>query len=754
MAENSKDYDSLTYGSNYKIERSDFDDRQENTRGSIHRIQGTYIGSGSVSVPNPVLDSPVSLNGFVGAGTFIDPNGKAFGWDVSQTFDVSQASHGASIGSTAPATPSTLRYIVISANHVTVETDGRVDAEGAAYNHEQNSSFEKRVYQTTDIASPDDIEANVTLKALINTVIAAGSLPIAVYKREFGVASVDDVWNICSRAFQEGDPIVTRLTDRSMLAYGSMPAIADDDAAVAAAGGIVGGTGGEVIFTGGEIIHIGWIDNANTLNGAPAVHKVAVVMPVITVPVAATTASFTIRMHLDKNRVPVITTGLGDFPNDADLGLLQHGTDGDANHGFRSTLIDIPLCQVETGAPGSTPTVTVLVNSVRSVSGELTPFTPTAAWADAAGLFPSTLNVSAGMNAIVTDLAAITGDDKVGSDISSLWPSAASGTVQAVDNVSDALNFLIDDVADEGNGNSSGGARVGKTTTSLWENGAAITGSNVHQLVDEIIDSLAANSGSVTGATRLGVDGNESAGPDLGLVGTGSIQEALETLDSFKGSISNLPSPQTWGTQLQIFEDVNISDALNVIGLADFSALVTIDGGMNVETGTLDVQTTLDVTGIALVREEFRQQDDTRNALVKDAATAPLHWRQLGGQINHNDTSQKTLGDVITNTELSENSAFVIEGTFLTWIDNTADSCRYLKFRLIGTVVSGSPHVYTFDEVFSDSFSQTGAGAHALTTAFVDDGSGNLEFRITSDTGSLLLNYMLTFKRMILARDQ
>ena len=756
MAENSKDYDSRTYGAGYKIGRTDFDNRQANTRGSIHRIQGEYIGSGSVSIPTPVLDNPVSLNGFVGAGNFIDPNGKAFGWDVSQTFDVSQSTFGAIIGSTAPATPNTLRYIVIAANHVIVDTDGRVDTDGAAYNHQQNSSFEKRVYQTADISAPDAIEDNVTLKALINTIIAAGSLPIAVYKRDFGVANVDDVWNVCSRAFQEGDPITTRLTDRSMLAYGSMPAIADDDASIAAAGGIVGGTGGEVIFTGGEVIHIGWIDNANTLSGQPAVHRVAVIMPVITVPVVATTSSFTIRMHLDKNRVPVITAGDGDFPNDADLGLLQHGTDGDANHGYRPTLIDIPLCQVETGVAGTLPTVEILVNSVRSVSGELTPFTPTAAWFDASGIFPTTANVAAALNAIVTDLNdSGLGAGRVGGAVATPWPAASTGAAtQAGATVGAILGGIVNDLNGEDTDDACGAAHIGKSTASQWADASSVVGTTVHALIDAVIDGLADAVGP-DGATRVGYDGGNSTGPDLPALGTGSsIEAALQTLDVLKGSLGNLPSPQVWGTQRQFFEDVTISNDLSVIGLTEMDEVIVDGTSFDVVGGTLDVQTTLDVTGIAIVREEFRQIDDTRNALIKDAVTAPLEWRQLGIQVNHNDTSQKTLGDVISSAELSENSSFFIEGVLTSWLDNTADSVRYLKIRLIGTVVSGSPHVYTVDLTTSDGFSQGTAGAQVLTTAFVDDGSGNLELRITSDTGSIIMNYLFNFNRMILTLDQ
>lgn len=370
MAVNSSDLDKQTYGRGYRVERTDLNEIQENSRGAVRRIRQTLSGWGSVGTPATVAaQSPASLSIDVGPGEYIDGQGRGFRNDSSFAQSLDQATHGSILGSTAPTTSGTVRYVVFAGIYEEVESDQRTDTNGQTYNHRQEGGFQEQVWQTANITAPDVLEDNAVLAALLNTIIATGAVPIAVGVRAFGATTISTVWNVTRRIFEEGDPVADRDNIRDMLAFSELPVVANASGTIAATGTAVPGQGGSVTIPGGERIHITWQDHAD----GDKLKRISVTLPATTVAVNATSTSHMIRMYVDRDRNAVIYRGLGTYQADPDFGLLSRGTDGGTAQGSRATLIDIPLLQVHTGASGTTPDVEQIQNSPRPVDTGDTP---------------------------------------------------------------------------------------------------------------------------------------------------------------------------------------------------------------------------------------------------------------------------------------------------------------------------------------------------------------------------------------------
>lgn len=363
MAINSKDIDKQTYGEGFQVQTSDLDEIQQNPQAAIRRMQLNFVGVGaSGAKPAATLDSPASGNIFLGSADFIDPTGKAFGWNNSQTVDMLSATAGASQGSTAPSASGNLRYIVAAAKYLLVESDDRTDASGNPYKFRQEAGFQIDTYQTADISSPDVIEDNTTLTALLATIKSDGYVPIAVAKRDFGSIVVDQIWNVTQAVWESATPQADRVDVRNMQAYHGLPIVANASGTVANTSSAVPASGGQVDITGGEVIHMNWIDHAD----GDTLKRIKVTLPAATLQVENTSSEYVIRMYVNRDGTPVLYRGEGIYPEDAYFGDLSRGTDGGSNQGSAATLIDIPLLKVVTGSANTIPTVTQIVNDARS----------------------------------------------------------------------------------------------------------------------------------------------------------------------------------------------------------------------------------------------------------------------------------------------------------------------------------------------------------------------------------------------------
>lgn len=378
MTQNSRDIDSQTYGNGFLFMRSDAEEIQSNVVGSMHRVQRELIGWGCTSsVPTCVVEDPATLNVKIGSAYFIDPNGKGFGWESVQVVSCGTSTAGAILGSTAPNAVGTLRYIVIAAKHKIDNQQQKFDNQGLPYYWKQISSYEILVYQTADIASPDDALANVTLRTLRAQIVSDGAVPIVITRRLQGSNVVDWVWVVAKRTFAEGDPVATREMHRKLSAFSALPIVANSSGTINVTPQAVPGSGGQVTIAGGEKIQIGWIDRSktDTVDGLPQRLEITLPAQIIATPTVNT--KYMLRMYIDqRTREPVVYIGTTNFGylTDPDFGLLSTGTSGGVDQGSRPTLLDIPFAQIDTGIAGSLPTVILITNSVRTTSGIFMPW--------------------------------------------------------------------------------------------------------------------------------------------------------------------------------------------------------------------------------------------------------------------------------------------------------------------------------------------------------------------------------------------
>ena len=379
MAENSADIDKQTYGKGFPMQRSDMDELQLNVVGAVHRIQKQMVGHGSVlSVPSIVLEDPLTLNVKIGTAALIDGNGKAIAWNGVQTVSCSASTHG-SVGSTAPNAIGSIRYIVVAAKHKFLDQEAKVDAEGVPYFWKQISSYELRVYQTGDIAAPDDALVSNTLKTLLSSIKNDDAAePIVVVRRAQGASVLDNwMWVVLARIFLDGGNTTTQEVSRRIDLFSALPVIANDSGTVVVNPTAVPGNGGSVTIVGGEKVQIGWLDYTHTDIAGSYPMRIEVTVPAGVLATTVTNSVYMLRMYIDeRTRQPIlyVSNNTAGYLKDTDWGLLTHGTPAAANAGSRPTLIDIPLAEIKTGNSGVAPTVTLQNNSVRTANNVFLPW--------------------------------------------------------------------------------------------------------------------------------------------------------------------------------------------------------------------------------------------------------------------------------------------------------------------------------------------------------------------------------------------
>jgi len=354
-------YDHKKFYDGYKPGQSDFDTLHNNIRSAFARIQRTIVGSGALQKLTVEAQTPASL--FVGIAPcdLIAPDGFSFGWESTQLVNCSQSTHGSVLGSTAPLTNGAKRYIVLAGAYKTAESDQRIDAHGNSIFFNQDSSFEIRVYQTNDVAIADDKFDSVTLDTLLNSIRTANAIPMVVIERDFGQTAIQqsDIYVLVQYVgVDEGNLESEARAVRRHHAYGGIPAVQNDTGTVAANATSVPGAGGRLSVTGGEIVSMNWLDPV-----LDEIKTITVTVPAKIIDFANPNTKYMVRMKVGNDRIPVIYSGTGEFGLDPDISPTGTGNEGGSELGFRATMMDIPLFQVETGLTGTIPTVTAIVNN-------------------------------------------------------------------------------------------------------------------------------------------------------------------------------------------------------------------------------------------------------------------------------------------------------------------------------------------------------------------------------------------------------
>jgi hypothetical protein len=136
--------------------------------------------------------------------------------------------------------------------------------------------------------------------------------------------------------------------------------------------------------------------------------------------------------------------------------------------------------------------------------GDVIEFLATGAWADASEIVAT--DVSAAINEIVADLAAFAGAARVG--------SAAYTTAGGYCDLADGdIQAALVDIADAVDGHIGGGAPAHPASAVTFSAHSWIAASDVQAAVEEIVDDLALQTGTVSGSRRIGLEAI-SATPD------------------------------------------------------------------------------------------------------------------------------------------------------------------------------------------------------------------------------------------------
>jgi hypothetical protein len=364
----SEHFDQRHWYNGFQPGQADCDQLQSFQDEAFTRIQLNYTGPGAAVPFTCSGQIPATLIIGIGAAKFIGLNGKAFGWGSSQNVDLSTATQGSTLGPTSPLNVGNKRYIVVAGRHAYVESDSRIDRTGTPVNFQKNSSFELSVWQSTDVANADDIYTSSTLSTILSTIEAAGWLPIVVGTRAYGSSQIAtaDLWQLCKYVRTDKDPQGADKKTASHLAFGTLPSVhTSDGKAPITVQSVIGLTGRVNIAAFSA--SIGWKDTREN-----RMKMIEVDVASMTLDLTQTNKNHIIRMKIGPDRVPTIYaafcgTGTSNFGDDAYPGISGSSQSSANSAGFRATMVDMPLAQVNTGALDGTPTLTLINSGVQRV---------------------------------------------------------------------------------------------------------------------------------------------------------------------------------------------------------------------------------------------------------------------------------------------------------------------------------------------------------------------------------------------------
>lgn len=337
---------------------------------AFRRMQQVYISATGRPMVRPTFTQGGSFTVTVASNAGVTPDGYGVQWPVAGlAFDGSASTHGSFIGSTAPVTPSTKRYVILAVAHVFEETTPVVDKGGNTVNRIIDSKNEARVYQlNADVADADDWRVNAALQTQLDAVITDDAIPLLICERrqglsDFQAADIHPYERVIAEAGSLADEVEAI---RGIHAFSLVGKVMTSDGLVAATPNAVGGTPGSVTFSGGEELVLATVEKGTDGRyGKIVVRRVA--LPAATLALDTINTRYVIRAKLDndggitlyKGTTPTATT----YPDLSQTpGPFGTGTSGGTNQAFWTTAADIALCEALSGNNGDVPVLTFIDN--------------------------------------------------------------------------------------------------------------------------------------------------------------------------------------------------------------------------------------------------------------------------------------------------------------------------------------------------------------------------------------------------------
>ncbi len=215
-------------------------------------------------------------------------------------------------------------------------------------------------------------------------------------------------------------------------------------------------------------------------------------------------------------------------------------------------------------------------------------FTPElSSWSDTSKLVAT--NVQTAVDEIVTDLAATTGAQKIGTlALPGPWADGTAGPGGGL-NIIGTISSVISQLANKVNATDAGANKVGFFTSAGWADGTWLLSLNVREAIDEIVDTLAENNTGDDGAKKIGSDATLSdvTGADI------------------RAQLDNLADDWVKNSRTEtITGEKTFSNEVDFTDLVDFTAVVQFAGGGN----TIDVDAS-QTFGVELTDTGLRVND-------------------------------------------------------------------------------------------------------------------------------------------------
>ena len=354
-----------------KPEPVDFLNLLEPVKEALARVQKRFASEDARPMAIPAITLPGAFQVVISAGTSgnagVAADGYSVDWDLDLIFDATVATAGDSIGSTAPGTGAK-RYVVLAVRHKVVGSDPRTDKEGKTVYYDQTSTTQKLVYQTAaDNLLLDDYTNNAALIALVDSITADGSIPLAICEYKDGASDflVQDVHPNQRAIYTAGGPASEADTHREFFGYTVLATVMTVDGKVSANPITVQGAPGRVDISGGETVML-TIPELGPTGEFRKTRTIRTIVPATSLNFLVENEQYVVRAKWNEGAQSLeVYQGTGDYPNDSVISQpFQEGSSGGSNQGFRRTLVDLPLAQVNTGLNGSQPTIQLLQNQV------------------------------------------------------------------------------------------------------------------------------------------------------------------------------------------------------------------------------------------------------------------------------------------------------------------------------------------------------------------------------------------------------
>lgn len=164
-------------------------------------------------------------------------------------------------------------------------------------------------------------------------------------------------------------------------------------------------------------------------------------------------------------------------------------------------------------------------------------------------------------------------DEVTYSDVVPWLDGTSLGGATVVDDVQEAILWILTDLSLDGSGND-GGLKVGKYQSGTWHDGTRLATGSVSSQIDAIVSGLAATAGN-GGGDKIGISGQSSGAMS---VSDGSIYDQIGELLVLLVGKAGLADDNTFsGTTNTFNTDIDVVGDVDITGALDVSSDLTLD---------------------------------------------------------------------------------------------------------------------------------------------------------------------------------